>query len=54
VLNIEFNQTTLNILYISHISQPYSFTGTTPIAYPLHTNCDPVHSLIYGASAANK
>jgi hypothetical protein len=31
VFDVEFYQSTLDILYISHISQPNSFTGTTRV-----------------------
>ena len=54
VFDVEFDQTTLDILYISHISQSThtkSFIRTTNV---LQTNCDTVHSLIYGGPAANR
>ena len=51
VFDVKFDQPTLDILYISHISQPNSFTGTTGV---LHANCDTVHSLIYGGPPANR
>jgi hypothetical protein len=43
VFDVEFNQTTLDILYISHFSQLNSFGGTTRIANNI------AHKLRHGA-----